>query len=376
MKINIAGDLYINEKLLNENLLSKEIEAIFTKKCVNIVNLECPIINEDCQPITKTGPNIFSNKKIINHLKQINTNIVTLANNHILDFGETGIINTCKELSLNHIKYIGVVKNSKYSLEPIILEEESFKVGIINFCENEWSIATEDRAGAYPLDLINNYRLINELKDKTDYIIVIHHGGHEFYPYPSPRIKKLFRFFVDIGVDVVVNHHSHCIGGYELYKNKHIFYSLGNFCFTLSNRNLSWYEGLILSLNINQESIGFELTPVKQDIETYHLNICSMSDRNRILKRIEKANTIISDDIKLNSEFTKYINNNINRLRMFSPLNFLKPKIIKRILFKFKIDKFLISRDFNLPFLNYVRCESHRDVLINLLKRETEGKKQ
>lgn len=237
MHINITGDLVIKEKFLDKIIFSHTIKQIFQKQHINIINLECPIIENKYKPIEKTGPNIFTKKQIINHLKELNINVTTLANNHILDFGDEGLLNTCNLLKSNNIKYVGVGSNLKEAKEPLILEKEDLTVGIINFCENEWSIAGDFTPGANPVNIIDNYKQINYLKDRVDHLIVIHHGGHELHPYPSPRMKELFRFYVDMGVDIVVNHHPHCISGYECYKDKAIFYSLGNFLFTSDNRD-------------------------------------------------------------------------------------------------------------------------------------------
>lgn len=91
----------------------------------------------------------------------------------------------------------------------------------------------------------------------------LYHGGKEHYQLPTPRMQKDYRFFVDAGADVVINHHQHCYSGYEQYNDKYIFYGLGNFCFESTLRNSIWNEGYMLKLKF-EDIISFELIPYVQ----------------------------------------------------------------------------------------------------------------
>src|SRR5690606_27896818 len=127
--------------------------------------------------------------------------------------------------------------------------------------ESEFSISTESNAGANAYNPILDYKAINEARPNCDFIIVIYHGGHEGYNLPSPRMKQLCHFYVDLGVDAVICHHAHVYSGYEVYQGAPIFYGLGNFCFDKKNRyNIAWTTGysVILNLEKNKE-ISFEL---------------------------------------------------------------------------------------------------------------------
>src|SRR5690606_22347516 len=101
-----------------------------------------------------------------------------------------------------------------------------------------------------PIDIIDNVKQINEARGIADYVFVIVHGGHEFFNLPSPRMQKLYRFYAEQGADIVIGHHTHCIGGYETYKGVPIYYSLGNFLFTKQNPYEDWYLGLVLEVEI------------------------------------------------------------------------------------------------------------------------------
>lgn len=198
---------------------------MFENTDFRIVNLEAPITpNYQHHKITKTGPHLrMSSNTVFPYLQQLNIDAVTMANNHILDYGEKGVTDTFCELNRQHIRYVGAGNNLSDAAKYLSIEKDGLKIAIINFCENEWSIAEEDTPGANPMDIIDNANQIREAKSTHDKVIVIVHGGHEYYNLPSPRMQKQYRFYADQGADIVVGHHTHCISGNEVYKGVPIY---------------------------------------------------------------------------------------------------------------------------------------------------------
>jgi len=138
---------------------------------------------------------------------------------------------------------------------PLILEHCGKKIGVINACEHEFSIADNEHGGSNALDLINMQEDITEVRKEADFVVLILHGGIEQYHYPTPRMKRWYRHFVDLGADAVVNHHQHCINGYEVYKGKPIFYGLGNFYFL---KDIMLVGTIYPALNSFQSFYGLE----------------------------------------------------------------------------------------------------------------------
>ena len=75
----------------------------------------------------------------------------------------------------------------------------------------------ENNIGANPIDIIDNAAQIKKAKKECDFVIVIAHGGHEYYNLPSPRMQKLYRFFAENGADIVIGHHTHCVSGHAIH---------------------------------------------------------------------------------------------------------------------------------------------------------------
>ena len=372
MKINIAGDFFIGVENTKPLDLINNVKSIFQNSDFNIVNLESPItrsINKN--KILKSGPHINGHSESINVLKKLGVNLLSLANNHIMDYGVEGLNDTLKLINEQEIEYIGVGKNLNEAIKPYTFIVEGLKIGILNFTENEWSIATDERPGTSPLNIIDNINQIKETKKSHDKLIVIIHGGHEHYHLPSPRMVKQYRFYAENGADLIVGHHTHCIGGYEIYKNIPIFYSLGNFLFTsVKPRYDTWFTGIVLQIEISRsENISFQLFPVRQNRNTNILELLEGVEKKKVIDELKKYNEIILDKKLFNESWNNFLIKNSNQyLNGFSPINIFRNKYIRAGLRRTGINKILLRKENLKEILNFIRCEAHLDVSKDIIK--------
>lgn len=372
MKILIAGDYAPNDRI--QKLLNSCDYSFLDSVCqvtssydLSIVNLESPIVDGDSRKIVKSGPSLKTTPRVVDSIKYAGFSCVTLANNHFRDFGDEGVKLTLKTLNDAGVMAMGGGENLSESQKNLIVTIGDKKVGFINVCEFEFSIASTTYGGSAPLDIIDVSRRIRELNFFVDFVIVIIHGGHEHYQLPSPRMKKAYRFFVDEGADVIVNHHQHCYSGFELYKGKYIFYGLGNFCFDRHDkRNSIWNMGYMVGLTLDNK-ITFEIIPYSQCSNIPSVEILDNHNKMDILKNIENLNYIISDNERLEQEFIIYCNNRKHSIKStFSPYN----NRLLSGLAKYKIIPYLLPQNKVCNILDYVRCESHRDVVCHVLSRD------
>jgi len=371
IKLLISGDFCPHqriEKLVLEGKFDEiynDFLPVILNNDINIVNLECPLTNES-NAIEKIGPNLMADGKCIEALKYGHFNVATLANNHIMDQGEAGLISTINLCKSNSIEVVGVGENIDEASKILYLKISDKKVAIINVCENEFSIAETNRAGANPIDPIRNHYQIKEARGSADYVVVIIHGGHEEYSLPSLRMIDTYRFFVDSGADIVVGHHTHCYSGYEQYKSGLIFYSLGNFIFDWEEKvNSDWNYGYVVKFIFNDDKISFETIPYKQCSEAS--GVFLLTDNEKIIfdENIKKLNEIIGNRNSLIENwnaFSKKMKNNY--LLNFEISN---SRIFRSLRYRQLIPSF-ISKKQKLQFLNMLRCESHRDLAIESLK--------
>ncbi len=300
MKLLIAGDFFISNNFRNISLIDSSITQLFLNSDYKIVNLETPLTSAGAEhKIVKTGPHLCSSERtMLPYLKKLKIDMVTLANNHILDYGAKGLKNTIDALKSCQINYVGAGMNLKDAAAPFSIDCDGIRIAILNFTENEWSIAEENKPGANPLNIIDNLNYIKAARAVHDKVICIIHGGHEFYNLPSPRMLKQYHFYAEQGADAIVGHHTHCIGGFEIYKNVPIIYSLGNFLFTLTSKNEEWYTGLLAELTINKEnSIKFKLLPIRQRKENFEVYLLKEEKSAAVMRQIKEINkTILNRD--------------------------------------------------------------------------------
>ncbi len=268
LKVLVTGDFCPVHRLANISAGDEQLLGSFRKFIddadLAITNLECPITGHN-EPIAKTGPALKGRASSLDFLLAAGFHLVTLANNHIMDYGKQGLQDTLSFVKDKRIGYVGAGMNAEEASKVYYKTFGKHKLAIINVAENEWSTTHDQSPGANPIDPLHVYRQIETAKEQATHILLITHGGHEMYELPSPRMQTWFRTFIDMGADAVVNHHTHCVSGYEVYQGKPIFYSTGNFLFDAPiHRNSIWNTGMAVTLNFSQDKVGFEQTYFRQ----------------------------------------------------------------------------------------------------------------
>lgn len=331
-----------------------------------ITNLELPLTDKTA-PLVKTGPNLIAPSKTVDVLKFAGFDMVTLANNHMLDQGAQGIDATICALDKIGIAHIGAGKDLGEAQRFKVVTINDTKIAFLNCCENEWSTTTGESYGCNPLNEVALYYQISEAKQSADYVILIIHGGHETFEYPSPRMVKLYRWFVDIGVDAVVGHHTHCYSGRELYKGKPIIYSLGNFIFDHPIwRDNFWTHGTACILTIDRNGISLEMIPFYQCGK--EVGVILYSDEEKATFDIEDISKtrLIKNPDKLAQKYSDFLEKQQKLFNAYvEPFSNLAVRILQRL----HIMPMLLRPSKRMLLLNLIRCEAHRDILIDLLDR-------
>lgn len=370
MKIIVTGDFCPRERVAKDLALGdysaiEALQPIFAETDYLIVNLECPIVRGGEKPIIKNGPNLSADARALEALKSVGTKCVTLANNHFRDFGDEGVLNTLSELSTYGIDYVGGGANITDASAVLYKKIGKETLAIINCCEQEFSIATSDHSGSNPLNPIRQYYAIQEAKQNANYVLVIIHGGIEHYQLPTLRMQETYRFFIDAGADVVVNHHQHCYSGYEIYQGKPIFYGLGNFCFDRSDkRNSIWNEGFLLELSFTHSLISHRLIPYHQCDAEPKIILYDITEQQEFAKRIEELNAIIANPAELQVHYQTLLDETRMKYR-----GYIEP-------YKSRICRYLYRKGFLPSWMwrkyaiieNMIQCESHRERMLDALK--------
>lgn len=371
VNIFITGDFAPTYRVLDliqsgeYQLMYNDILPVIRKADIAITNLEVPLI-EAGTPIKKTGPNLKAPIKSVEALRFAGFNMVTLANNHIMDFGWEGLRSTMEICKMHDIKYIGAGKDLSEAQAIRYIEFNDSVIAFVNITENEWSTTQGDEPGANPLNEIRQYYQVSEAKRNSNYVILIIHGGHEAYGLPSPRMKKLYRYFIDIGADAVIGHHTHCYSGHEVYNGMPIIYSLGNFIFDSRNfRNDSeWNRGCAVMLKFQNDKVDFELVPYRQCDKTVGVSLLNFNERKAFLEEAENKSLLIQDDKKLAIHFEKFVQSQAQLY--FSFLEPIKNRFLLAAMNRGILPRLINSTQKRL-LLNLIRSEAHRNILLDLL---------
>ena len=368
INILIGGDFFSGKETEtvainnSSNLWGDSIE-LFKKSDLAIINLEAPL-TKAVEPIIKTGPNMKLSPACISALTCAEINIATLANNHIRDYGDQGIedtLITCKE---NGVDVVGAGKNLTDASKTLFKAVKGKTIAIVNFAENEWASANNSQFGANPMDIVENTRQIQSAKEKADVVLVIIHGGHEHYQYPSPRMVKEYRFYAEQGATMVIGHHPHCISGYEVHEDVPIFYSLGNLFFPKETKFEKWFEGMLLSVNISDDAdLEWSLIPYEQNKSGAYISLLKNEKKETFEKELNKINQVIADPDSLEKMWSNYSSEKVTKYLSFLISFPLVEKIIRKI--GIKIPGFFVKHF--VPILNLIRCEAHRDLMIAAL---------
>lgn len=311
LEIQVFGDINFvglsSEKI--EKVLSDLNDGLPSAN-VRIGNVECPILQENSpMPILKVGKHLYSDKSMICFLNRLNIAAVTLGNNHIGDYSVSGIKSTINTLQEASIEFTGAGMNINEAYRALHIVAHNISVSILSVCENEFGIATEEKAGAAGYNVRLLAKRIKEEKNVSDHVIIIIHGGNEFNPLPSPEATERYKFMIDFGASAVVGMHTHCPQGYEYYNGGLIIYSLGNFFFPndeFKNSYSTWYEGYVAHLSISKNSITLQMIPYRYSSAEEKILLLKQNDIKIFTEYLNCLNEIIADNKMLRKYFVAW----------------------------------------------------------------------
>ena len=259
-----VGDLMLargikeKAKLYGWDYFFEKVKDILKSGDITFGVLDAPISNRGKpnpskpkdSPLFKTEP------EVIFALKKAGFSVLCLANNHILDYGEEGLVDTIKYLKKAEISYFGAGKNENEARKPAIIEKSGVKVAFFGYTYTYK--ASKNTPGCPILEEKIIKEDIHNLKDKVDFIVVSFHDGIEYSDYPTPHRVKLARKAIDWGADIVLGHHPHVLQGVEKYKQGFIAHSLGNFISDLAD---SKYRKEAMSKCLLAKKEGYKFNP-------------------------------------------------------------------------------------------------------------------
>ena len=216
--------------------------------------------------------------------------VLTLANNHLVDCGREGVLETLDAVKAVGIAPIGAGVDKTAAHEPFISNVGRVRIGILGYYWNRRCAATKDLPGSAmdpPEELKTD---IGRLRGQVDRIVVTSHWGIPYEREPLPDDRTKARYAIDCGADAVVSHHAHVIQPFEIYRDRPIFYSIGNFTFGSGN---SRGEGIMVGLRFEETLTKVEIYPLyvknRDPRVNYQPKIIRGESSRRVLRHLAEA---------------------------------------------------------------------------------------
>jgi len=248
-----------------------------------VANLECPLCSSrrDMPPKPDGGPRLRGEPHMAAWLRSAGLSAVSLANNHSMDCGPDGLIETLDALGAAGVRTVGAGRDIAQATRPLVLQAGSSRVAVLAF--GNGPPARPRRPGVAPFRSSVLIEAIGRVPDGVDAVIVMMHCGLEFLEYPESWTRQFAQEALWGGADVVIGGHSHCLRGIVERDGKLIAYGLGDFVMdTADPQHLSEHvkrtaltrlgfgvadpsicrEGLIVSLKIEPGRVTHEVQPI------------------------------------------------------------------------------------------------------------------
>lgn len=268
LRIFLAGD-FCSKPSTSQITVSAELKDLIQSCELKVVNFEVPL-KPDVKLPSQKRERFFQNDDAPDFLRGLGFNLFSQANNHAFDWGDEGFKKT--KAALGNAAFGAGTYEEAYRVK--VVEVQGVKIGFLALSFAAYTgvfddVIKHDGLGcAYINDLRVNHDIM-EAKKQVDYLFILPHDGIEYIDVPLPETIARYRDFIDYGADGVIGTHPHCPQGWEEYKGKPIFYSLGNFFFnskeTIEYRadKPHWYEGICVVMTIADEKLLWEVVNTK-----------------------------------------------------------------------------------------------------------------
>lgn len=258
--------------------------SLLQKADIVFGNLESPLLAGP--PVNSPSMIFRADPECAPALARAGFNVLSLANNHIMNQGTKGLVHTLELLSENKIAAIGAGRNAAEAHQAQIIEQKGIKVAFLAYVYPGNPEATENAAGAASMTAEQAQKDITQARKEADLVVVSMHAGSEYTRYPNETQKSFAHAVIDAGADLVIGHHPHWYQITEKYKDKYIIYSLGNFVF-----DQMWSEetreGMMASIYMDKEGVqGIEFLPMKI-FDYSQPRFVSLPERDRLLELME-----------------------------------------------------------------------------------------
>ena len=270
--IDFAGDINFDDRYAIMNSLrsrggeiSSSIDPVLIKRSndadIFMINNEFPYSNRGT-PLPNKKFTFRARPETVRYMKDLGTDIVSLANNHAFDHGEDALLDTFDTLDGAGIPYVGAGHDLKEAMRPVYFIAGGMKIAFVSATQIERSLppdtreATDDSPGVLrTLEPEKFLTVIGNAKENSDFVIVYVHWGSENTNVYEAAQTELAKAYVNAGADLIIGDHPHVLQGITYIDDVPVFYSLGNYWFSSKTLDTCLVEAVIRDKRL--ESLQF-----------------------------------------------------------------------------------------------------------------------
>lgn len=357
--------------------VSDDVRRLINSCDLKVCNFEVPLKPDN---VSEKKGVFYQNNDTPRFLEDLGFNLFSFSNNHVFDYGEEGFRKTVNAFSDRHSIFGSGTYEEAYQIKTV--DVKGVVIGFLALCYSAKegvfdNFSNKEGLGcAYINDLSVNHIII-EAKKKVDFLFIFVHDGLEYIDVPLPVTIARYRDFIDYGADGVIGTHPHCPQGWEEYKEKPIFYSLGNFFFNsmktpeyIAWNRPHWYESLGVVLQIEKSKITYKV-----------YNLLNENNINILLDKREEIkihNQLICQYLIDKKSYENYLDYELNKIVKSQHLPILCRSIeyysqsasVKAIIKLLAKNSIILIKAFFSKLLRHERKTKDRS-LIYLIKNDT-----
>jgi len=200
-------------------------------------------IGVEREPPPKVGPVVEMDRGAVSLLRHVGFGVVSMANNHVMDYGAEGLLEGMRLCREQGIKTCGAGQSLDEALGPAWVRVAGLRVAVLGLCEQEFGAADAGRAGTAPISDPQAMLRVAAVSREADVVIVVAHGGVEYAPFSPIQRQRQLEALVDAGASLVIGHHPHVPQGWQRRGDGLILHSLGNFHFWHGRHPWAFHSG-------------------------------------------------------------------------------------------------------------------------------------
>lgn len=252
--------------------LFTDSKALWENSAYVFANLECAVLRKNATYTENENKaiHISATRTALKATAKAGVNVVSVANNHAVDYGRKGLRHMLESVEEYGITYAGAGENLEAAAEIQYLDADGITVAFLAFSDvlPVGFTARESSYGILPADYSELYKKVAEASNNADFVVVYVHWGEENAISIEETQQAIGHQLIDSGADIVVGAHPHVLQNVEMYKDGIIYYSLGNYIFDQGTRDAR--NTVMVQLNVNKETGEGEFTLIPMRINNFH----------------------------------------------------------------------------------------------------------